>query len=200
MNNSTSNAPKENVTSANAASANAAKENATSENAGDAALDMLLDDAPAETQNSSAQTQEIASPIADAPTLNAPPAVARLDAATAGLQMQSETDAPFRTVYWPLEKDEITPSEVALYLTENADARVETQSVEEFFKNAVSVEDWMNDDEKATAQRFERLAETLDAELEKPRVYRIGEREISAAIIGKVPGGFAGVVTTIVET
>ena len=190
MNNSTSNAP-----GANAASANA----------GDAALDSLFDDSPAANAsaanaNSPVQATEVAAPIADAPTLNAPPAIARLDAATAGLQMPSETDAPFRTVYWPLEKAAITPSEIALYLTENADARVETQSVETFFKNAVAVEDWMDDDEKATAKRFGKLVETLDAELEKPRVYRIGEREITAAIIGKVQGGFAGVVTMAVET
>ena len=169
-------------------------------NAGDAALDSLLDDAPAQRQTSPAETQKVAAPIADAPILDAPPAIARLDAATAGLQMPSETDAPFRTVYWPLEKAEITPSEIALYLTENAEARVETQSVETFFKNAVALEDWMNDDEKATAKQFEKLVETLDKELEKPLVYRIGEREITAAIIGKVQGGFAGVVTTVVET
>ena len=187
MNNSTSKVPDANAPDAN-------------ENAGDAALDFLLDDAPAKNVDSPAQTPEVAAPIADAPILNAPPAVARLDAATAGLQMPSETDAPFRTVYWPLEKAEITPSEVALYLTENAEARVETQSVQAFFKNAISVEDWMDDDEKATAKRFENLVETLDAELQKPRVYRIGEREITAAIVGKVQGGFAGVVTTIVET
>ena len=173
------------------------------ENAGDAALDSLFDSAPdagAETEKSPAPTEETSAPTTDAPTLNAPPAITKLDAATAGLQMPSETDAPFRTVYWPLEKVGITPAEVALYLTENADAKVETQSVAAFFKNAVAVENWMDEDEKATAKQFKKLVETLDAELEKPQVYRIGEREITAAIIGKVAGGFAGIVTTVVET
>ena len=169
------------------------------ENAGDAALDSLLDDAPENNASVPAAPTETAS-IINAPTLDAPPAIARLDAAIAGLQMPSETDAPFRTVYWPLEKTEISSAEVALYLTENAEATVETQSVKAFFNSAISVENWMNDDEKATAKRFEKLVETLDAELDKPTVYRIGEREITAAIVGKIAGGFAGIVTTVVET
>lgn len=189
--------------------------NAPAENAGDAALDMLLNPAPEtaasdktaddkapETAEARAATAPVAAApaMAVAPALDAPPAIAKLDAATRGLQMPSETDAPFRTVYWPLEKSEIAPSEVALYLTENADADVKTQSVSAFFKNATTVEDWMGDDEKATAKQFDDLVEMLNSQLENPRVYRIGEREITAAVIGKVKGGFAGVVTTIVET
>ena len=185
MNIPNSNAPAENI-----------------ENAGDAALDSLLDNAPetapapAAPQVAPAQT----APIVGTPALDSPPVIARLNAATAGLLMASETDAPFRTVYWPLEKTEITPAEIALYLTENAEATVEMQSVQAFFKNAVAVESWMSDDEKATAKRFETLVETLESELDKPQVYRIGEREITAAVIGKIAGGFAGVVTTVVET
>ncbi len=168
------------------------------ENAGDAALDMLSDSAPAtEPPAKPAETKPVA---VAAPAADAPPVVTQLEVACQGLQMPSETDAPFRTVYWPLEKSDIKPSEVALYLTENADATVKTQSISEFFKNAVTVEDWMSDDEKADAKKMSELVEALSADLENPRVYLIGEREITAAIIGKVQGGFAGVVTTIVET
>lgn len=171
----------------------------SSENAGDAALDMLLGDAPAETAATPAPTPT-AQVVAPAPKLDVPPAIARLEAATAGLLMPSESDEPFRAVYWPLEKSEITQSEVALYLTENADATVEKQSVAQFFANATKVEDWMGDDEKSNAKRFEKLVETIHSELEKPSVYRIGEREITAAIIGKIAGGFGGIVTVVVET
>ena len=173
------------------------------ENAGDAALEMLLDSAPATpddaaTETPNAPAKEISVPATAA--LDEPPVLAKLDAATRNLLMPSESDEPFRTVYWPLDKTEITASEVALYLTENADASVQTGSVEDFFSNAALVEDWMDDDEKANAEKFQHLIETLNEELEKPRVYRIGEREITAAIIGKTAGGFAGVVTTVIET
>ena len=173
-----------------------------SENAGDDALAMLSDDAPASNQKS-AETPtkaEVKAVSAPASKLDAPPAIARLDAATAGLLMPSESDEPFRTVYWPLETKEINPSEVALYLTENADASVETKSVETFFKNAIKVENWMGDAEKADAKKFEELVKTINAELGSPRVYLIGEREITAAVIGQVAGGFGGVVTLVVET
>ena len=169
----------------------------SSENAGDDALALLLDsDAPAAT-SAPAATKEVA---AAAPKLDVPSAIARLDAATAGLLMRSESDEPFRTVYWPLEKDEITASEVALYLTENAEADVQTESVDAFFESAVKVEAWMGDDEKADAQKFADLVEIINSDLDKPRVYLVGEREVTAAIIGEVAGGFGGVVTLVVET
>lgn len=174
-----------------------------SENAGDDALALLLDDTPAEATNeaeakpANAEIKEVSAPAAQ---LDVPPAIAALDAATAGLLMASESDEPFRTVYWPLDKSEIEPSEVALYLTENADAKVETKSVNAFFQNTITIEDWMGDEEKEHAKKFESLIETLESELDSPRVYLVGEREITAAIIGKVEGGFGGVVTLIVET
>ena len=177
------------------------------ENAGDLALDALTNSAPADPTGAEADAANRATAANDRAVgavavslVGAPPAIARLEAATRGLQMPSETDAPFRVVYWPLDQAQISPSEVALYLTENADASVETQSVEEFFRSAASVESWMNDDEKATAARFQQLIETLNAELENPQVYRLGQREITAAAIGKMIGGFGGVVTLIVET
>ena len=192
----------------NAPDENAPNENSSDENAGDAALAALLDPAPESAPDSSAESREktrqdapLTAPVeANSPDVGGPPALDKLDEATRDLLMPSESDEPFRTVYWPLEKDEITSSEVALYLTENADAKVETQSVEQFFRNAVLVEDWMDDEEQATAKRFQSLVETLYAELGEPRVYLVGERERTTAIIGKVAGGFAGVVTLVVET
>lgn len=172
------------------------------ENAGDAALDMLNEPMPASSTAAAVAAQSAQAKPLKVPAIaaGAPPIVAKLEAASQGLQMPSETDAPFQTVYWPLEKSDIEPSDVALYLTENADATVKTQSLSAFFKNAVSIEDWMSDDDKANAKKMGELATTLNSDLESPKVYLIGEREITAAIIGKVEGGFAGVVTTVVET
>ena len=179
-------------------------ENASSENEGDATLAALLDtapDSPVADKEKTIQDAPLVAPVpADAPEVDGPPALDKLDEATRDLLMPSESDEPFRTVYWPLDKAEITPSEVAFYATENADAPVEAQSVEEFFENAILVEDWMDDEEKATAERFQNLVETLNTELEKPCVYLVGERERTAAVIGQVAGGFAGVVTLVVET
>ncbi len=169
----------------------------TTESLGDAALDLLRSDAPIAPPPQPAPKTVEAS-CASAP--DAPPVVAKLEGAVAGLLMPSESDEPFRVVYWPLEKAALTDSEVAFYAAEKADAPVETQSVEHFFRNAVTIESWMKDDDRKAAQQFQNLVETLQAELEKPQVYLIGKTERTAAVIGKVEGGFAGVVTTVVET
>ena len=168
------------------------------ENLGDAALDALgsLSDADETAKPAEVEPAQDCAPIAD----DAPPAIKTLEAATIGLLMPSESDEPFRAVYWPLEKAELTDSEIAFYAAERADEPVVTQSVADFFANAAQVEDWMNDDEKADAKRFQDLIETINAALENAQVYRIGEREITAAIIGKVRGGFGGLVTKVIET
>lgn len=126
--------------------------------------------------------------------------VAKLEAATDGLQMPSETDAPFRVVFWASQKPALTPAEIAVLAEQEADAVIEIQTVETLFANAALVEDWMKDDEKATALRFAKLVETLKAELENPQVYLMGERERTVVIVGKVRGGFGGVITLVVET
>ena len=194
---STSNAPDENPVN----------QTAPDENEGDAALAMLLNSAPESASDSVSASEKtiqdapLAAPApAEAPEVGGPSALDKLDEATRDLLMPSESDEPFRTVYWPLDKAEITPSEVAFYSTENADAPVEIQSVKKFFENAILIEDWMDDEEQATARRFQNLVEIINAELENPRVYLVGERERTAAVIGQVAGGFAGVVTLVVET
>ena len=149
---------------------------------------------------SSAKTQS-ARPVSlsdDAAT--APLAMALIEADAAGLLMPSETDAPMVVRYWAADKTELLPGDVAALVEQKADAPVETQTVAEFFQRAATVEDWMGGDEKATAQKFQKLIDTLQTQLENPRVYLFGERERTVVIIGKVKGGFGGVVTLVVET
>ena len=131
---------------------------------------------------------------------DAAPVIAKIKAAVGDLQMPSETDAPMRVEFWPSEKSAISPAEVALFAAVKTQDSVETQSVEQFFAGAVLIEDWMSDDEKATAKRFQTLVEVLNAELENPRVYLFGERERTVVIIGHVKGGFGGLMTLVVET
>ena len=172
-----------------------------SQSLGDLALDSLSD--PMSAPSPAAAAPENAPPHAIETSLDSaaqPPVVAKLEAATRDLEMPSESDEPFRVVFWPLEKSELSPSEVAFYAAERADADVETESVEKFFANAARIESWMKDADRAQAKRFGDLIETLKSELEKPQVYLIGKVERTVAVIGKVEGGFAGVITTVVET
>ena len=173
------------------------------------ALSLAVASAPS-MPTRSAKTGEIAAPVTVAPVEivkvsaatapEIPPVIAKIKEAVGDLQMPSETDAPMRVEFWPSEKSAISPAEVALFAATKPQDSVETQSVAEFFAGAILIEDWMSDDEKATAKRFQTLVEVLNADLENPRVYLFGERERTVVIIGKVKGGFGGVVTLVVET
>ena len=153
---------------------------------------------PVETtaDQSAAKPQTVA--LSEAAT--APPAIAILEAAARDLSVQSEIDAPIAIKFWPSEQIELDSGAVAIFAGQAANAPVEIVAVAEFFKNSALIEDWMSDDEKAMARKFQTFVETLEAQLENPRVYLFGERERTVVIIGKVKGGFGGAVTLVVET
>ncbi len=154
--------------------------------------------ADAETVESDAE--KIARPVSLLDKPVAPPAIAIIEAEAKDLNVQSEIDAPIIVRYFPSEKIELTQAEVAALVEQNADKPIEIKTVAAFFKNSALVEDWMNDEEKTMARRFQKFIGTLETQLENPQVYLIGERERTVIIIGKVKGGFGGVITLVVET
>ena len=169
---------------------------------------ISLATASAQVKNASRPTHTAAN-HADAPIVKQvalsdaatpPPAIAIIEAAAAGLSMQSETDAPFAVKFFASQQTELAPGDVAALAEQDASKTVEIVTVAAFFENAIAIEDWMSDDEKARARQFQRFVQTLNAQLENPQVYLFGERERSVIIIGKVKGGFGGVLTLVVET
>ncbi len=130
-----------------------------------------------------------------------PAVVLALENAVEGLEMPSETDAPFKVVFFEMPAESaITPAQIAKLAGAPEDAEVETHELAEFFDAAATEEEWMNDEEKATAKRFASLLETLKAQLKDIQVVVWGDAEKQVAIIGKCAGGAAGVTTLVVET
>ena len=129
-----------------------------------------------------------------------PAIVAFLEKATENLEMPSETDAPFRVVFYALESEKLLPAEIAKLADAPADAEIETRELKDFFESAAREEHWMNDEEKALAKRFAALVEVLQTQLKDVQVVLWGENEKQVAIIGKCEGGFAGLLTVVVET
>lgn len=123
-----------------------------------------------------------------------------LKEATSNLEMPSEADAPFETFFWPTEIA-VTVEDI---VTQNAGSAstsaTESQEVEEFLEDASTIEDWMDAAEKKNAKRFAHLIEVLQTCLEDPLVYLFGERRRVVFIAGAVPGGVAGLKTTVIET
>ncbi|HEX9998224.1 MAG TPA: nuclease A inhibitor family protein [Abditibacterium sp.] len=132
-----------------------------------------------------------------------PPAIVlALQKATKDLQMPSETDAPFEVVFFAVEdgETEMTPAQIAKLAGAPDEIEVETRDLDEFFEEAATEEDWMDDEEKATAARFAALLEVLKTELKDAQVVVWGDAEKHVAIIGKCENGLAGVTTIVVET
>ncbi|MBM7841726.1 nuclease A inhibitor family protein [Herpetosiphon giganteus] len=117
-----------------------------------------------------------------------------ITAAADGLQMMSETDAPFTPYTW----DAATPFSPEALANGQP---IQTISLEQFFKNATTPQDGDGEAEKATVSQFQKLVEVLKAELSDIQVYRVGEINIDAYILGKdSAGNVVGLKTQLVET
>jgi len=125
----------------------------------------------------------------------------QLHQATQGLSFQSETDAP--VVPCSISESGATISPETVLKTGNypAGTPVKSTSVQSFFKNATQMQDWFNEEEKQTAERFQALVQLLKANLTGIKVFKVGDAEQDVYIIGKAPDGtIAGVKTKVVET
>ncbi|MEP6490687.1 nuclease A inhibitor family protein [Microcoleus vaginatus GB2-A3] len=125
----------------------------------------------------------------------------QLQQASEGLLFGSETDAPFEVIHWQTQ-EQLTPAKL-LQLTEHPpDAPVELRTVDEFLAIATQEEDWHDEEERETVKRFQNLVSVLKQNLSQLQVYRVGNTNIDAYIVGVTPGGgeWAGLSTKLVET
>jgi hypothetical protein len=78
---------------------------------------------------------------------------------------------------------------------------VEAVSVDEFFVDLTTSQDWHGDDEKTTVERYRRLLGVIQNQLLGATVFRVGEVKVAIYIVGRTEdGSWAGVKTTAVET
>jgi hypothetical protein len=120
--------------------------------------------------------------------------------ASKGLLFLSESDAPFEVIHWPAQ-GELTPPKLLQLTGHPPDAPVELRTVDDFFAIATQEEDWHDQDERETVQRFHNLVSILKQNLSQLQVYRVGSIDIDAYIVGVTPGGeWAGLSTKLVET
>jgi hypothetical protein len=124
----------------------------------------------------------------------------QLKQASNGLLYLSESDAPFEVIHWPAQGELTSPK--LLQLTGHPpDAPVELRTVDDFFAIATVEEDWHDQDERETVERFHNLVSILKQNLSQLQVYRVGSIDIDAYIVGVTDGGeWAGLSTKLVET
>jgi len=124
----------------------------------------------------------------------------QLKQASEGLLFLSETDAPFEVISWQTQ-EQLTPAKLLQLTNHPPDAPVEIVSVDELFDVANAEEDWHDEEEWETVQRFQNLVNILKQNLSQLQVYRVGSVEIDAYIVGVTDGGeWAGLSTKLVET
>ncbi|MEH2307486.1 nuclease A inhibitor family protein [Nostoc sp.] len=125
--------------------------------------------------------------------------VEKLKEASTGLLMMSESDYPFEVVQW--EGAAPATQEKILQLTGSQNLPVEVVELDYLFRNCAFEQEWHNELQKKDVKRFQTLMQALKDNLSEISVYRIGQINIDAYIIGQTKDGdLAGVVTKLVET
>ncbi|MBD2246773.1 nuclease A inhibitor family protein [Nostoc sp. FACHB-888] len=125
--------------------------------------------------------------------------VEKLKEASTGLLMMSESDYPFDVVQW--EGAAPATQEKILQLTGSQDQPVEIVDLDYLFRNCAFEQEWHNELQKKDVKKFQTLVQTLKDNLSDISVYRVGQINIDAYIIGQTKDGdLAGVVTKLVET
>jgi hypothetical protein len=122
-----------------------------------------------------------------------------LKEASAGLLFMSESEYPFEAVR--LGVVEPTPASLRQLSGGEADAPVETRSLEDFFRIAASEEEWRSFAERADAKKYQALAALLKENLKHVKAYRVGSVNIPVYLIGQsAQGNWLGLSTRVVET
>jgi hypothetical protein len=126
--------------------------------------------------------------------------IEELERLIAGLLFMSEADYPLKTLFW--KKDvEVTDTYLRGEAGARVDAAVKAESVDRFFRAAVSEPDWKGEAELAVSRRYQALVRWLKENLHDPVAYRVGEIDIKVFILGRsATGNWLGISTCVVET
>lgn len=118
------------------------------------------------------------------------------------LLMPSESDYAFEPFIWSGQGREALTTEKLLQLTNHPlDSPVETVDLDYLFRNVAQEKEWHDAQQKANVSKFKSLVETLKANLNDLKVYRVGTIDIDVYIVGKTASGdLAGLATKVVET
>jgi hypothetical protein len=111
----------------------------------------------------------------------------------------SESDYPFEVFVWDNITD-LTPEQLLEKTGHSPDTPIETIGIDKFFRQAVTSQDWHNEEEKAEVNRYQELLSFLKENLEDIQVYRLDECEIDVYIVGQCSGQLIGLKTKVVET
>lgn len=124
----------------------------------------------------------------------------RIEKACEGLVYISETDAPIE-VFFRDEVKEPTAKELLRLLGRTDEIATESSNPEDFFQRLTRAKEWHTKEQTKTVNRFKKLQQLLEKELDDIHVVRTGKIRIEIYVIGKNKNGeVAGIKTFAVET
>lgn len=124
----------------------------------------------------------------------------QIEEACAGLLYPSETDAEILPFFGPRVGSGVREMLINTVSLKDGEV-VEERSFEEVFERLTTIHDWFGEREKARAERFTKLRDLLNENLDDLKVVRIGRIQIDIYIVGiDAVGNLAGVKTKSVET
>jgi hypothetical protein len=119
----------------------------------------------------------------------------------------SETDSALTPFHWPRfftdrKVDEDTAASLRVFQNVPLETVVETTTLEQFFKTQIEPDEGDDEEMAEEKRRLAELRDLLASELQDIGVYRVGEINITAYVLGQVPGtsDAAGVFAELVET
>ncbi|MBC8103057.1 MAG: hypothetical protein H7Z41_10775 [Cytophagales bacterium] len=162
------------------------------------------------------QTKDEPSPgaaksAADAGVAADDPLMEKITTAAEGLFVVSESDSPLTPFRWPgffAGAEVASPPEEDLKVrlrgreSLSADAPLETVTLKAFFQSQVEPQEGDDDEIKDEKRRLTELRDLMANELQGVTVLRAGEIQITAYVLGRVPGteDAVGVSALLVET
>ncbi len=117
---------------------------------------------------------------------------------TQHLLWMSEADYPWEVVSYDCAN--VTPEQLLEQSNLPSDTLVETVSIDRFFAPALRDQSWHNEEERETRRRYQGLFNFMTEQLNDLIVYRLGEVEIAAYVLGTVENHTVGIKTKVIET
>lgn len=112
----------------------------------------------------------------------------------------SESDHPLQVVQLDHPSTSLEGS-LLEFSGKETGSSIDKQELDYFFRNVARIDPMATPAQQETARRFQHLVKVLREELTDIQVYRIGEVDIDAFIIGRLPDGtYAGLRTKLIET
>ena len=126
----------------------------------------------------------------------------RLQNASEGLLFMSESDYPFETVAFPTDKlSRLEAQSLKQALGLPPETGIENQELTYFLRNQTRELPDFSEEDKLRAQRFRELEKTLQQELQDVVVFRVGQTQVEAYVLGKMADGrIGGLKTQLIET